>query len=62
MDMWGQSAYYQAAGALARAGLHHDAMVIYEKLLKVTKELSRQEILQNHIRRLRMQNKQDETS
>jgi hypothetical protein len=62
MDMWGQSAYYQAAAALARAGLHHDAMVIYEKLLKVTTEPGRQEILQKHIRRLRMQNKQDETS
>ena len=52
MDPWAQTAHYQAAESLARAGLYNDAEVLFEHLLKVTKEPARRAALKRELHRL----------
>ena len=52
MDPWAQSARYQAAEALAEAGLRDDARFVYEALLAVTAEPDRQAVLRRSIQQL----------
>jgi len=51
-DMWGQSARYQAAGALARAGLRHDAERVYTDLLGHTTDPKRRAIIERELQQL----------
>lgn len=51
-DPWGQTARYQAAGALAKAGLYDDAKELFRKLLDVTEESTRRAAIQREIQRL----------
>ena len=51
-DPWGQTARYQAAGALAEAGLISDARRIYEHLLRVTTDSKRRATLRQRLERL----------
>lgn len=52
MDPWAQSARYQAADALARAGFREDAANLYRGLLQVTRDPGRRTVLQNRIQQL----------
>lgn len=52
MDLWAQSARFQAAEMLAAAGLGDDARKLYQGLLKVTEDPNRGAMLQNTIDRL----------
>ena len=52
MDPWAQTARYQAAEALAEAGLRDDARFVYEALLAVTAEPDRQAVLRRSIQQL----------
>ena len=52
MDPWGQTARYQAAEALGRAGLVSDARNLFRRLLKVTKEPGRRALLQRQLQKL----------
>ncbi len=52
MDPWARSARYQAAEALAEAGLRDDARFVYEALLAVTSEPDRQAVLRRAIQQL----------
>ena len=52
MDPWAQTARYQAAESLARAGLYKDAEVLFEHLLRVTTEPTRQATLKRELQRL----------
>jgi tetratricopeptide (TPR) repeat protein len=52
MDPWGQTARYQAAEALTKAGLYHDARTIYLQLLKATKDPSRRAVLNSKLQQL----------
>lgn len=45
MDLWGQSAYYQAADMLMQAEYFDDALNLYLKLYKATKEKSQKSII-----------------
>ena len=51
-DLWAQSAIYQAAEALANAGLVNDAKRLYTKLLRITKDEARRGQLQRRIQQL----------
>lgn len=51
-DPWGQTARYQAAGMLAKAGLIGDARRIYEDLLRVTDDADRKSTLRHRLRKL----------
>lgn len=51
-DAWAQTARYQAAEALARAGLMADARRVYEGLLKLTEDPERKAVLRRAIQRL----------
>jgi len=51
-DLWAQSAMYQAAQALADAGLVDDAGRLYKKLLRVTKDEARRGQLQRRLQQL----------
>ncbi|MCG6873251.1 MAG: hypothetical protein LJE84_13270 [Gammaproteobacteria bacterium] len=51
-DLWGQSARYQAAHSLARAGLNNDAQRIYQSLLAVTVDPKRRAALERSIQQL----------
>jgi len=52
MDPWAQTARYNAAEALQKAGLVDDARRIYEALLKVTREPARRSVLRHNIQQL----------
>ena len=52
LDPWGQTARYQAATALAKAGLTEDARVLYQKLLDVTREESRIRVIKHQLQQL----------
>lgn len=52
MDPWAQTARYQAAQALAKAGLRDDARVLYEQLLAATDEPARRAVLRRDMQQL----------
>jgi len=52
MDPWAQTARYQAAGALAKAGLRHDARDLYRQLLAVTTDPARRAVLTHDMQQL----------
>ncbi len=52
MDPWAQTAHYQAAESLARAGLYNDAEVLFSHLLKVTEDPARRAALKRELHRL----------
>jgi len=60
MDPWAQTARYQAAESLAKAGLLSDARILYQQLLKVTKDESRRAVLQREIQKLWLNNGETE--
>jgi len=51
-DPWGQTARYQAAGALAKAGLRQDARDLYRQLLAVTTDPARRAVLTHDMQQL----------
>lgn len=51
-DPWGESARYQAAGALAKAGLVKDARTIYQRLLERAEDPGRRAVLSHDLQRL----------
>ena len=52
MDPWAQTAHYQAAVVLAKAGLYQDAHNLLEQLLKVTQDPQRREALQRELQKM----------
>ncbi|WP_127476261.1 hypothetical protein [Sulfurivermis fontis] len=52
MDPWGQTARYQAAQALAKAGLVADARNLYEDLLRTTEDAGRKAVLRRELQQL----------
>ncbi len=52
LDPWGQTARYQAAQALAKAGLTEDARTLYEQLLKTTDDPGRRAVLRRDLQQL----------
>ena len=50
----GQTARYQAAKSLGKAGLIEDAYFIYQRLLKVTKEADRRAVLRYEVQKLQL--------
>lgn len=52
MDPWAQTAHYQAAEALARAGMFDDAQNLFERLLRVTEDPTRRATLKNELQKL----------
>lgn len=55
LDPWAQTARYQAAQALAEAGLLSDAQTLFSALLAVTEDPSRRAALQHELDRLQRQ-------
>lgn len=55
IDLWGQSAYYQAADALAKAGYVADARNLYLRLLKISKDPGRRAVLNRQMQQLLLQ-------
>lgn len=51
-DPWAQTARYQAAESLAKAGLLNDARALFKQLLAVTKEPARRAVLQHELQKL----------
>ena len=51
-DPWAQTARYQAAESLAKAGLQNDARDLFQQLLDTTKDPSRRAVLNREIQRL----------
>lgn len=54
LDPWGQTARYQAAKALGKAGLFEDAYVLYQFLLKVTREEDRRAVIRYEVQKLQL--------
>ena len=52
LDPWGQTARYQAATNLAKAGLVDDARALYTHLLKITQDESRIKLLKHELQQL----------
>lgn len=52
MDPWAQTARFNAADSLQKAGLVDDARRIYESLLKITREPARRSVLRHNIQQL----------
>lgn len=52
LDPWGQTARYQVAEMLAKADLLKDARVMYQGLLKTTKEPARRAVLKHELQKL----------
>jgi len=52
LDPWGQTARYQAASNLAKAGLVSDARALYTQLLEVTKDENRLKVLKHELQQL----------
>jgi len=59
LDPWGQTARYQAANNLAKAGLLEDARALYSRLLDTTKEETRRKVLQHELQQLRLLENKD---
>jgi len=55
MDPWAQTARYQAAKSLAKAGLVDDARTLYQQLLKATDDPARRAVLQRGLQQLWLQ-------
>lgn len=51
-DLWGQSARYQAAEALGKAGLAEDARSIFNGLLRVTGDAKRRALIERKLQQL----------
>jgi len=51
-DPWGQTARYQAADALAHAGMVRDARILFQQLLKTTKDPGRRAVLNRQLQKL----------
>lgn len=51
-DMWGQTARFHAAEALAKAGLTQDAREVYQKLLKYTEDARQRAVIERNIQQL----------
>lgn len=51
-DLWGQSSRYNAAGALAKAGLTSDARRLYQSLLQSAEDSARRAMLRNRLQKL----------
>jgi hypothetical protein len=51
-DLWGQSARYQAAESLGKAGLADDARSIYQRLLRYTSDAKRRALIERKIQQL----------
>jgi hypothetical protein len=62
IDLWGQSAYYQAADVLAQGGYFADARALYTRLLGFTKDPARRSVLQRQIQQLLLLQQADATS
>ncbi|QKT04722.1 hypothetical protein HUS23_13325 [Ectothiorhodospiraceae bacterium 2226] len=52
LDPWGQTALYQAAGALARARMVEDARGVYQRLLRITDDPARRAVLERELQQL----------
>lgn len=52
LDPWGQTARYQAAQALAKAGLVADARTLYQDLLRTTEDAGRRAVLRRDLQQL----------
>ena len=52
MDPWGQTARYNAAESLSKAGLVDDARRIYRSLLRVTEDADRKGVLRMRLQQL----------
>jgi len=61
-DPWGQTARYQAAKSLGKAGLIEDAYFIYQRLLKVTKEEDRRAVLRYEVQKLQLAKSEEHVS
>lgn len=61
-DPWGQTARYQAAKSLGKAGLIEDAYFIYQRLLKVTKEEERRAVLRYEVQKLQLAKSEEQES
>ncbi len=55
MDPWAQTARYQAAVVLAKAGLSGDARNIYLQLIRVTGDAARRAVLRRELQKLRFE-------
>lgn len=55
MDPWAQTARYQAADALAHAGMVRDARILFQYLLKTTKDPGRRAVLNRQLQKLWLQ-------
>ena len=51
-DPWSQTARYRAADVLAQAGLINDARLLYQQLLKVTKNQNRKAVIKQKLQQL----------
>ena len=51
-DMWGQTARFHAAEALAKAGYTQDARQVYQKLLKYTEDARQRAVIERNIQQL----------
>jgi hypothetical protein len=52
MDPWAQTARYQAADALAHAGMERDARVLFQQLLNTTQDPGRRAVLNRQLQKL----------
>ena len=52
MDPWGQTARYQAADALAQAGMLRDARTLFQQLLNTTEDPGRRAVLTRQLQKL----------
>ncbi|MFV1998200.1 MAG: tol-pal system YbgF family protein [Acidiferrobacterales bacterium] len=52
VDLWGQSARYQAAEALGKAGLVGDARSIYRSLLRIATDAKRRALIERRLQQL----------
>lgn len=60
-DMWGQSARYHAAEALAKSGYIEDARVIYENLLRHTPDAKRRAVIERNLQQLWLKQQKNRT-
>ncbi len=57
MDRWAQTARYQAARELGKAGLYRDAQRLFRSLLNATRDTSRRAVLRREIQQLQLKEK-----
>lgn len=60
-DMWGQSARYYAAEALAKSGYIEDARIVFENLLKHTPDAKRRAVIERNLQQLWLKQKTSQT-